>query len=653
METRRFRNRAEAGRLLAERLRTYAGRDDVIVLGLPRGGIPVAYEIAAALNAPLDVFVVRKLGVPGHEELALGAIASGGTRVFNREVVESLSIPPELIEAVNAREMAELQRREREYRGQRPPPELRGRTVILVDDGLATGSTMWAAVRAVRQEGAARIVVAVPVAVPDVCDALRAEADEVVCLMTPMPFGAVGVWYEDFSQTTDEEVRELLERAGRQAEPDDRAAVRPFSGTSSDYDHVLERAAAARLVLIGEASHGTHEFYRERAEITKRLIAEAGYTAVTVEADWPDAYRVNRYVRAISDDSSPDDALGDFRRFPTWMWRNTEVADFVGWLRKWNDALPADEPKVGFYGLDLYSLHASMEAVVAYLEEVDPEAAKRARARYACFDHFGRDPNVYAYEAGIGGAEPCEQQAVEQLVELHRLAGEFARRNGTIDEDRHFFAVQNARLVVNAEQYYRAVFRGGAESWNLRDRHMAETLEALIAHLEETYDQSLGPARVVVWAHNSHLGDARGTELGQAGELNVGQLVRERYGDEPLLVGFTTYDGTVTAASDWGGEAERKHVRPAIEGSWEDLFHRQGVPQFLIDTEPLRERRLERAIGVVYRPQTERFSHYFHARIADQFDTVVHLDRTHAVEPLERRSEWEAGELPETYPWGV
>jgi predicted phosphoribosyltransferase len=213
VETRRLRDRAEAGRLLAERLRSYAGRDDVVVLGLPRGGVPVAFEIARALGAPLDVFVVRKLGVPGHEELAMGAIATGGTRVLNKSVVESLGLPTEWIEAIDSRERRELDRRDRAYRGDRPAPDLRGRTVILVDDGLATGSTMWAAVHAVRMDDPARVVVAVPVSDPDVCEELRSEADEVVCLMTPRPLQAVGVWYDDFSQTSDEEVRELLERA--------------------------------------------------------------------------------------------------------------------------------------------------------------------------------------------------------------------------------------------------------------------------------------------------------------------------------------------------------------------------------------------------------------------------------------------------------
>jgi erythromycin esterase-like protein/predicted phosphoribosyltransferase len=645
----RFRDRTEAGRLLAERLREYAGREDVVVLGLPRGGVPVAFEIAAALGAPLDVFLVRKLGVPGHEEYALGAIATGGVRVLNRELVESLGLPAEWIEAIDAKERRELDRRERAYRGDRPPPDVAGRTVILVDDGLATGSTMLAAVHAVRADEPARVVVAVPVADPDVCDALRSVADEVVCLLTPTPLRAVGLWYEDFSQTADGEVRDLLQRARRPPPARSPEAVHPLRGELSDYDALIERATAARFVLIGEASHGTHEFYRERAEITKRLIAEAGFTAVAVEADWPDAYRVNRFVRGESDDTSAEEALGDFRRFPTWMWRNTEVAEFITLLREYNDALAGDSQKVGFYGLDLYSLYTSMEAVVDFLEGVDPEAARRARERYACFDQFGRDPQVYAYETGMAGAEPCERQAIEQLLELRDEAAEIAARDDHVDVDGQFFAEQNARLVVNAEEYYREMFRGGKNGWNLRDQHMAQTLDELVAHLERTS----GPTKVVVWAHNSHLGDERATELSQAGQLNLGELVRRSYADEALLVGFTTYHGTVTAASDWGGPAERKRVRRALPGSWEELLHGRELPRFWVEPADLPGRRLERAIGVVYRPETERISHYFHARLADQFDAVIHIDETHALEPLERTSQWETGELAETYPFGV
>jgi erythromycin esterase-like protein len=319
------------------------------------------------------------------------------------------------------------------------------------------------------------------------------------------------------------------------------------------------------------------------------------------------------------------------------------------WLREWNDALPEGAAKTGFYGLDLYSLYTSIEAVIAYLEDVDPEAAQRARQRYACFDHMNRDAQVYALETAFGGKEPCEQQAVEQLVELLYKAAELAR-DAPVPDDRHFYAEQNARLVVNAEEYYRAVFRGGAESWNLRDLHMAETLDELVAHLDHTTGHA---TKAAVWAHNSHVGDARATEAGQRGQLNIGQVVRERHADETLLVGFTTYWGTVTAASDWGGPAERKHVRRALGGSWEDSFHQLELPRLLLEPAELRGRALERAIGVIYKPETERLSHYFEATLADQFDAVIHIDETHAVEPLERTSEWVEGELPETYPWAV
>jgi erythromycin esterase-like protein len=435
-----------------------------------------------------------------------------------------------------------------------------------------------------------------------------------------------------------------------------RASAHPLAGEERDYDPLLKVVGAARFCLLGEATHGTHEFYRERAEITKRLITEQGFTAVAVEADWPDAFRVNRYVRGLSDDKDANAALGGFRRFPTWMWRNTVVLDFVEWLRAYNDALSAERQRVGFYGLDLYSLYTSIEAVLGYLEKIDPEAAKRARYRYSCFEHFGENTQAYGYAASFGMAEPCAREVVTQLVELRRRAADYASRDGRVAQDEFFFAEQNARLVKNAEEYYRTMFRGRVESWNLRDRHMAETLDALVAHLNAQGSQ----AKVAVWEHNSHLGDARATYMADYGELNVGQLVRERYGREAVLVGFTTYTGTVTAASDWDEPAERKRVRPALSGSYEALFHGVGVPKFLLtlrDGGPavsaLRGPRLERAIGVIYLPQTERQSHYFDARLADQFDAVIHFDETRALEPLERHALWETGEPPETFPTGM
>src|SRR6202051_2677993 len=527
-----FRDRTDAGRILATQLAAYANRPEVLVLALPRGGVPVAYEVARALGAPLDVFVVRKLGVPGYEELAMGAVATGGVRVLNDQLVERLGIPEQMIDAVAARELQELARRERRYRGGRPPPDVRGRTVILVDDGLATGATMHAAIEALRQQKPTRIVVAVPTASPETCEEMKTKADDVICAITPEPFQAIGRWYQDFSQTTDEEVEALLSRRNvpnnsrvTEMPTADSALIKalsetayPLAGSARDYDPLVGRIGEARFALLGEASHGTHEFYCERAEITKRLITEKNFVAVAVEADSADAYRVRRYVRGASDDVDAVEALADFRRFPTWMWRNEMVVEFIEWLRAHNDALPPGAERVGFYGLDLYSLHASMKAVLQYLEKADPEAAKRARERYSCFDHFGEDTQAYGLMTRLNLSKSCEEEVVAQLLELQRRAADHVQRDGRLADDDLFYAEQNARLVKNAEAYYRSVFLEEVSSWNLRDRHMAETLDALVEYL----GQKVGRAKVAVWEHNSHLGDARATEMGQRGGLNVG-----------------------------------------------------------------------------------------------------------------------------------
>ena len=431
-----------------------------------------------------------------------------------------------------------------------------------------------------------------------------------------------------------------------------RQVMRPLTGDRADFDALLGAIGSARLVLIGEASHGTHEFYRIRAEITKRLIAEHGFNAVAAEADWPDAYRVNRYVRGIGDDSDAAESLGGFVRFPRWMWRNADVLDFVGWLREHNDHQADDRTRAGFYGLDLYSMHASIDAVLRFLDGVDPDAAARARARYSCFDRFGEDLQAYGYATTLGLTPSCEADVLAQLIELRRSAGEYTRADHRASPDDAFYAEQNARLVANAERYYRAMFGGHVDSWNLRDSHMVDTLDALLAFL----GRRLATPRVVVWAHNSHLGDARATERTRVGEHNVGQLVRERHGGEAFLVGFSTYTGTVTAARDWDEPAERKRVRPALPQSYETLFHEAGVPNGLVlmrdetARDALQHPRLQRAIGVVYRPETERQSHYYHAHLPTQFDALLHYDVTRAVEPLERTARWEHGDAPETYP---
>jgi erythromycin esterase-like protein len=430
-----------------------------------------------------------------------------------------------------------------------------------------------------------------------------------------------------------------------------------LGGAAADYDPLIDLVGNCKYVLLGEATHGTHEFYKARAEITKRLILEKGFNAICWESDWPDALRINRYIRNIESEAQTAlDALDDYKRFPRWMWRNADILDLVGWLKAHNDTLSPHQSKVGVYGLDLYSLHASMDAVIRYLDKVDPESAGAARQRYACFNDFGDDPQSYGLTASVHQSLSCEEEVVAQLIDLQQHAADFLKRDGQVAEDELFFAEQNARVTKSAEQYYRAMYRGRPNTWNLRDTHMVDTLDALIEHLAKHGEEP----KAIVWAHNSHLGDARQTEMGLRGELNVGQLVRERQPRAATLVGFTTYTGTVTAASDWDGTAERKQVRPGMERSYELLFHNLDIPKFLLipreDEEVfefLSQSRLERAIGVIYRPGTERYSHYFSAQIAQQFDAIIHFDQSRAVEPLDRSAAWEKGDLPETFPSGL
>ena len=430
-------------------------------------------------------------------------------------------------------------------------------------------------------------------------------------------------------------------------------AVR-LNGALDVTDEILALVGEARFVLIGEASHGTHEFYEMRAAITKRLIEEKGFSAVAVEADFPDAYRVNRFVRGLGNDKTANDALASFTRFPLWMWRNTDVLEFVEWLKAHNENLETNQ-RIGFYGLDLYSLHSSMKSVLDYLEKVDPNAAKAARNRYSCFDHFGEDAQSYGYAASYDAHFSCEDEAVKQLVEMQKSAAEYVNRDELTARDEFFFAEQNARLVKNAEEYYRSMFRGRVSSWNLRDRHMAETLDELAKHLTLENKAS----KIVVWAHNSHLGDARATEMGERGEWNVGQLARERYKTKACLIGFTTHTGTVAAADNWDEPAQIKQVRPSHKDSYERIFHEAELPEFflnLLDSEIgelLRRPQLERAIGVIYRPQTERASHYFTAVLSEQFDGVIHFDTTRNVVPLDETSNFTHEDAPETFPEGI
>jgi len=436
----------------------------------------------------------------------------------------------------------------------------------------------------------------------------------------------------------DQASSELVEALCRHAES------LPPPESAEEFGALFDRFGDARVVLLGEATHGTSEFYRARAAITRRLIERHGFNIVAVEADWPDAARIDDYVRH----QAPRPRRGDaFVRFPTWMWRNIEVLEFADWLRQHNAAL-AEGQRASFHGLDVYSLSESIHAVLSYLDDVDPQAAQEARRRYGCLTPWQDEPAHYGRAVVHGGRPSCEDRAVVQLRELLLNRLEYLKEDG----ERWFDAVQNARIVRAAERYYRAMYHSSTESWNLRDRHMFDTLQSLLIHRGDG-------AKAVIWAHNSHVGNAAATAMGWQGEFNIGELCRTAFGDDVVAIGFGTDTGTVAAASDWGADMQIKTVLPARPDSYEHAFRRTGLARTLTCwrgsegrdlAELLRTPLLERAIGVVYRPETERLSHYFEAVLAEQFDAWVWFEQTKAVTPFGHERPHGA---PETYPFGL
>jgi erythromycin esterase-like protein len=417
------------------------------------------------------------------------------------------------------------------------------------------------------------------------------------------------------------------------------------------FGEFFDRFGDARVVLLGEASHGTSEFYRARAAISRRLIERHGFKIVAVEGDWPDAATLDRYVRHRPPRAGE---LRAFERFPTWMWRNREVDDFIRWMRRHNEGRQYEQ-MCGFYGLDLYNLSASMRAVIDFLEEQDPELARLASRRYGCLDPWADNPAAYGRHSLSEGYARCEVGVIQMLKDLlQRDIDCFAE-----ECDEWLDVRANARLVKDAEAYYRVMYYGSAESWNLRDTHMFETLNMIL--------DAKGPgSKAIVWAHNSHIGNAAFTDMGQnREELNIGQLTKEKFGETARLIGFGTHTGTVAAADDWDEPMKIKRVRPSLPDSYERVSHESGVERFLLDLRPdeaapgliddLMEPKLERFIGVIYRPETERWSHYSHAILPKQFDAWVWFDETGAVNPLpgdQRPGEAVTG-AEETYPFGL
>ncbi|WP_422925633.1 erythromycin esterase family protein [Singulisphaera sp. PoT] len=427
------------------------------------------------------------------------------------------------------------------------------------------------------------------------------------------------------------------------------ALSRPLQD-SRDLDPLMEAIGDSRYVLLGEASHGTSEYYTWRARISQRLILEKGFSFIAVEGDWPDCYRVNRYVKGMDDvTTSSREALHAFERWPTWMWANEEVLALVDWLRDHNEASPQDQ-RVGLFGLDVYSLWDSLYAVMAYLQRTDPSALETAWEAFHCFEPFGEDAQEYARSTRFV-SKGCEEEVVALLQELRRKAISHARLGD--GSEAHFEAEQNAFVLKNAEAYYRAMIRGGSGSWNVRDAHMTDTLDRLMKHHGEN-------AKAIVWEHNTHIGDARYTDMAEQGEFNVGQLVRERHEHEGVvLVGLGSYQGSVIAGKQWDAPMERMRVPPAREGSWEDVLHQLGQDDKLLLLYPgrrsrdLLEPRGHRAIGVVYRPEYERYGNYVPTILPHRYDAFLYFDSTHALRPMREVKPLQREELPETYPTGM
>lgn len=864
-----FEDRAQAGRLLATQLNFLSEKekDEAVILALPRGGVPVAYEISQTLGIPLDVLISRKIGHPLQPEYGIGAMTEGGFYWMDPDAVGVSEITASQINHLIEKENKEIQRRVSLYRKGRPLPLLRGKTIILVDDGLATGVTARVAAKYIKSKGAAKVILAVPVCSDRTAEKLRKEVDEVVCLNESSIFFAVGHFYRHFDQLKEEEVLELLSSPGSSSvgttkevtiyhedgtrsqgflslpphskgiilfahgsgsgrfsernqfiaellnqkgfgtllfdlltkeESENRAlifdipllakrlisatkwirqqdfgkkhplgylgastgggaalwaaaelkneiravvsrggrpdlaiprlkevtaptlllvgdndnAVIPLNEESLKYlkegslvlipgathlfeepgtleqaaeqaiqwfekhldkkniplmptmltiDEAIEQNAVplrnrldmnalikwisqSKIVMLGEATHGTQEFYEWRRLISQELIAHYGFNFIAVEGDWPPCSALNRFIHHKSPHEDATLVLEKFQRWPTWMWANTEIVKLAQWLKKYNQT-----HNIGFYGLDVYSLFESIDEVIKQLQTIDPSLARRVQVQYECLDPFQRNEKAYVkYLTYFPNG--CEAHVLNALKELLKI-----RIDEMSAQEEHLLdAQQNARIVKNAENYYRAMLHGDENSWNVRDRHMMETLD----HLLSRYGSK---AKAIVWAHNTHIGDYRATDMVNEGQINIGGLAREKWGEEKVsLIGFGTYQGEVIASHAWDGPTEIMTVPPARPHTYEAYFHLaskslhqnayylwfKGSPR-----SPLNQVLGHRAIGVVYHPSYERYGNYVPTSLSQRYDGFIFIDKTRALIPLVQK--FSRGEIPETWPRGV
>lgn len=648
-----FRNRSDAGQRLAKKLEAIPLHDPLII-ALPRGGVPVAFEVAKALRAPLHVLIVRKISLPMRPEYGIGAVTEGGHYWIDPNASIGIgTTDQEIMDAIEA-QSTEVTRRVRKYRKYEPLPRLEGRTTILIDDGLATGVTARVACHYLKSQGASDIIFAVPVASARTATLLRTEIDEVLALSEPSEFYSVGQFYDDFEQTTDQEVISLLKQASHFGSRTPTPLFQSIKSRAKPLDEpkdlapLIQELSQSKIVMLGESSHGTHEFYEWRRLISEWLIKKHGFNFIAVEGDWPACWEVNQFVRGKQGKHSPH-VLKAFNRWPTWMWGNQEIARLADWMRTHNESAPL-ENHVGFFGLDVYSFFESADTVLKLLKKISPSAAKVARIRYSCLDPFQKDERAYA-KSLIHFPEGCANEVSKNLQSVLKLRLELMKNQ----ENSLFNIEQNARVVANAERYYRAMMHADEDSWNIRDRHMMDTLEHLLDHHGKE-------AKGIVWAHNTHIGDYRATDMKEQGQVNIGGLAREKWGKEKVaLVGFGTYRGTVTASTAWDGKTKSMPVPPGIPGSYEAAFHEVAEslkkPTFYISVrgklpakDPLIEVRGHRAIGVVYHPERERFGNYVPTSLANRYDAFLFIDETSALKALDLP--FERKDIPETWPGG-
>lgn len=654
METVRtqFKNRHHAGELLAEKIKSLIPNDNLFVFALPRGGVPIAEPIAKSLNQNINILLVKRIPTPGYPEVAIGAIVEDGKPIWQEQRLAALGMKKKDLERAVVKARQSISRRRHLWKVDSRVLDLKDQIVLIVDDGLATGATMFAAIDFLKKRRPQKVVVAFPVGHRESIEAISKKADQVIYLAAPEDFQAVGQYYQDFTQVTDREVAEILDKhqnlplVDPPVTNDQNPIVKEVIKSAvplkraSQFNQLLEKMSQCRIVMLGESTHGTSEFYQMRRILSQKLIENHGFKFIAVEGDWPDCWKLNQYIHSKKGKSARQ-IMQSFHRWPTWMWANEETEKLIEWM-KGKDC--------HFYGLDVYSLFDSLDVVQKFSEQLDPAVAETIKKSFECFEPFGRNEKAYARSL-LGEATGCQDEVVSALRQLLRV-----RLDQTGAESPELFNAQrNAAIVANAERYYRSMIEGTEESWNIRDEHMLQTLDALMQHHGEG-------SKAIVWAHNTHIGDYHATDMLKQGYINLGGIARERYGVENVfLLGFGTYEGEVLAGKAWGSPAEVMKLPQARPGSYESDFHEVAqslsAEQFFVSfdrrqSSTLHKTQGHRAVGVVYETAYEKAGHnYVPTSLAERYDAFLFVDHTSALKPI--ATEIDTKELPETWPSGI